>query len=77
MNAYLSPVESPKSMFDANLANTQALERAGSQPDEDLRRLVRPVAPIGQTGRVQRASRRPKAASSGGTPSELGDLGLS
>ena len=65
---------------DAELANTQALERTGSQrsqPDEVPRRPVRPVAPTGQTGWAQRASRRPRTSSSGGTPSELEDLGLS
>jgi len=69
-----------KKYVDAELANTQTLESAGSQrsqPDEAHRRPVRPVAPTGQTGRAQRTSRRPKTASSGGTPSELADLGLS
>ena len=66
-----------KKYVDAKLANTQALERAGSQPDEVPRRPVRPVAPTGQTGWAQRASRRPRTSSSGGIPSELEDLGLS
>ena len=59
---------------------TQALECAGSQrsqPDEVPWRPVRPVAPTGQTGWAQRALRRPRTSSSGGTKSELEDLGLS
>ena len=42
---------------DAELANIQALEHAGSQrsePDEARWRPVRLVAPTGQTGRTQR-----------------------
>ena len=42
----------PVHCVDAELVNTQALERAGSQrsqPDEVLRRLVRPVTPTGQS----------------------------
>src|SRR6185436_18822801 len=68
-----------KKYVDAELANTQALERAGSQrsqPDEARRRPVRPAAPTGQTGWAQKVSRRPRTSSSGGTPSELEDLGL-
>ena len=45
-----------KKYVDAKLVNTQVLERAGSQrpqPDEDLRRPVRPVAPTGQIGRAR------------------------
>ena len=73
-------VDNLKHGVDTKLANTQALERAGSQrsqPNETLWRPVRPVAPTGQTGWAQRASRRPRTSSSGGTPSELEDLGLS
>ena len=69
-----------KKYVDAELANTQVLEHAGSQrsqPDEARRRPVRPVAPIGQTGWAQKASRRPRTSNSGVTPSELEDLGLS
>ena len=69
-----------KKYVDAELTNTQTLERAGSQqsePSEARRRPVRPVAPTGQIGWAQKIPRRPRTSSSGGTPSELEDLGLS
>jgi len=69
-----------KKYFDAVLVNTQALEHADHNDQitsEKNRRPVRPVAPTGQTGSAQRASRRSRTSSSGGTPSELEDLGLS
>jgi len=64
---------------DANLVNTQVLEHANRSDhftSEELRRPVRLVALTGQIGRAQRASRRPKPASSGGMLSELADLGF-
>ena len=72
---------------DAVLINTQALERADRNDQiisETNRRPVRPVAPTGKTGRANRSDRlgaknpaKPRTSSSGGTPSELEDPGLS
>ena len=65
---------------DTRLVNTQVLERADRNDQitsDELRRPVRPVAPTGQTDWAQTAPQKPRTSSSGGTPSELEDLGLS
>ena len=70
---------STKKCFDAELANTQALEhtdRNDQITSDETRRPVRPVTPTGQTGQTQKNAAKPKTSSSEGTPSELEDLGL-
>ena len=65
---------------DVELVNTQALERTNRNDhftNEFLWRPVRPATPTGQIARAHRVLRRPKTTSSGGTLSELADLGLS
>jgi len=65
---------------DAKLVNTQALERADRNDQitsDETRRPVRPVTPTGQTGQTQKNAAKPKTSSSGGTLSELEDIGLS
>ena len=69
-----------KEYVDAVLVNTQVLERTDRNDQitsDDPRRPVRPVAPTGQTGRTHKNAAKPKTPSSGGTPTELEDLGLS
>ena len=69
-----------KKYVDAVLVNTQALERADRNDQitgDETRRPVRPVAPTGQTVWTQKNAARPRTSSSGGTLSELEDLGLS
>ena len=69
-----------KKYVDIVLVNTQVLERTDRNDQitsDDPRRPVRPVAPTGQTGRTPKNDAKPKTPSSGGTPSEIEDLGLS
>ena len=62
---------------DAKLVNTQALERTDSNDQITSDENRRPVRPVTPTGQMQKNAAKPKTSSSGGTPLELEDLGLS